>query len=62
LIDDEKHGAFAFFAENSNMRFSKACGCLPVDGADVVAGVVVSQFFEGEASATEAGCVATSEE
>ena len=53
MIDDEKHGAFAFLTENSNMRFSKACGCLPVDGADVVAGVVVPEFFEGETTATE---------
>jgi hypothetical protein len=62
LVDDEEEGTFAFFGVDADVGFLEAGGGAPVHGADVVAGAVIAEFFEGEAAAAEAGGVAAAEE
>ena len=60
-IDHEQDREFAFFGEEFHMGFSGAGGDVPINGADVVAGNVVSNTIKIHAAALEDTGVAPGE-
>src|SRR5210317_1816254 len=59
LVDDEQGGAIALFRKYAYMRPAGTRRGLPVDRSNVIAGQVVTHFFKIQATATQAGRVAT---
>ena len=53
LIHDEKHGSLALFMEHLRMRFARARRDAPVDGPDVIAGLVAANLLELDTAATK---------
>ena len=61
-VDGEEDGSFALFAEAFDEGSSLSCGDVPVEGLDVVAGLVFADLLEFHAGAAEgAGVVAGDE-
>src|SRR5438093_17896 len=60
-IDDEHHSQLAFLDKTFDERMAHARGDVPVDGADVVAGLIFADFLEGNAGALEDAVVLTTE-
>ena len=61
-IDDQHHGQLALLDEALDERMAHAGGDVPVDGADVVAGLVLAHLLEGDAGALEDAVVLAAEQ
>jgi hypothetical protein len=60
-VDGQHHRQLAFLDEAFDERVPHAGGDVPVDGADVVAGLVFADFLEGDAGALEDAVVFAAE-
>ena len=61
-IDGQEDRQLAFLDEALDERMAHARGDVPIDGANVVAGLVGADFLEGEAGAFEDGVVLAAEQ
>ena len=61
-IDHQQHGQLAFLDEALDERMAHAGGDVPVDGADVVAGLILAHLLEGDAGALEDGVIFAAEQ
>src|SRR5262249_57354495 len=61
-IDQQHHRQLALLDEALDERVAHAGGDVPVDGADVVAGLVLADLLEGDAGALEDAVVLAAEQ
>src|SRR5439155_16424441 len=61
-VHRQDDGQFAFLDEALDERMAHAGGHVPVDGADVVAGLVFADLLEGDAAALEGAVVFAAEQ
>ena len=61
-IDQQHHGQLAFLDVALDERMAHAGGDVPVDGADVVAGLVLADLLEGHAAALEDAVILAAEQ
>src|SRR5262249_40084192 len=61
-VEQQQHGQLALLDEALDERVAHAGGDVPVDGADVVAGLVLADLLEGDAGALEDAAVLAAEQ
>ena len=61
-IDQQHHRQLAFFDVAFDERMAHAGGDVPVDGANVVAGLILAHFLEGHAHALEDAVILAAEQ
>ena len=61
-IDGQQHGQLALLDEALDERMAHAGGDVPVDGAHVVAGLVLAHLLEGDAGALEDAVILAAEQ
>ena len=60
-VHGHQHRPFAFLAEQFGMRLARARGDAPVDGANIVTGLVVAHFLEVDPAAAKVRLVGPGE-